>query len=71
MSMPFPATKWVATIKTDDGKTIHLSASRAELEDTYAKLLTEFGPDMEQAWRLDEMPATWECDGRDGCVLVG
>jgi hypothetical protein len=70
MPSPLLATKWVATIKTTDGVTVHLSASREELLKTYAQLLSEFGPEMAAAWRLEEMPVTWECDGRDNCALT-
>ena len=71
MAGMLPDTRWVATIKTQDATTIHLEGSREELQETYKVLAAQFGPQIQEAWSLIEVPTTWVCDGRDGCLVAG
>lgn len=66
---PAGATKWVATIVTSDNVTSHLFATKDELEATYKMLTGKFGEPKagNWTWALEEVPATWVCDGRDNC----
>lgn len=72
MNQPNLATKWVVTIPTTDGLTIHLlTDSLIEAEDTVMELWIALGqvPPPDGA-DIREVPATWECDGRDNCQVA-
>lgn len=62
-------TKWVATIKTDDEETVHLEASLAEIAASLVHICKEYGEPRPGQVRVEEVPKTWLCDGRDGCTV--
>lgn len=65
---PVVDTKWVATMPTADGMTIHAEGTKEEIDNLVAVLALE-QPDQEVT--VEEVPATWDCDGRDNCRVVG
>ena len=64
-------TRWVLTIPTSGGQTFHvLTDSAIEAEDVAMELWVASGelPPVTGA-DIREVPATWGCDGRDGCLV--
>jgi hypothetical protein len=73
-------TKWVITFtdlvddeaSTDEvtvTQTIHVEcATRAEAEALVGGIYDEFGPI--DGVKGVEVPSTWECDGRDNCLVA-
>lgn len=75
------ATKWVITFAdliddeaiTEPGtvvtKTIHVTCTdRAAAGELIGSIYDEFGP--VEGITATEVAATWECDGRDNCMVV-
>lgn len=62
-------TKWVLTIKMlndPEHRVAHAMASEKRFVEKLRKDVGErFGEFVEMT--IDEMPVTWECDGRDNC----
>lgn len=54
------ATCWVVTWLPSDGGAIHAVTDNEE----HARMLVEDVP----GGVVAEVPATWSCDGRDGCM---
>lgn len=62
-------TKWVATVTGSGMGTFHVEAAARDA------LETELGDLMDMhlgrvRWTVDERPADWSCDGRDGCSVA-
>lgn len=65
---PPGATLWVS-IRTDDGQTFHVRTETGEETDRLCEALVgEFGTEIVGSLRIEWLPLTWECDGRDGCT---
>ena len=63
-------TRWVLTIPTSDGLTVHvLTDTEIEAEDLAMSIWLTTGtmPESDGA-DIREVPPMWECDGLDGCI---
>ena len=61
-------TMCVLTLRPDDGPPMHVVCDTPDDADgLLARLRARLGEEVTH--RIDEKPASWECDGRDGCFV--
>ena len=60
-----PRSKWVATVTGRGMRKFHVeSPARDALEGELGNMLDTIG---RIRWTIAEQPASWACDGQDGC----
>jgi len=65
------SSRWWLTIFPTDDDPVHLAVDdEAEAERVLVVMRERFPGLSGRDYSLREMPATWACDGRDGCMAV-
>jgi hypothetical protein len=61
-------SKWVLTLWTSDGHTVHVEdASYSQVQRALRAVTDEYP---EQTYRIDRMDDAWTCDSVDGCLSL-